>query len=317
MSDLFSGSALILENTVNGYTVYNENLWRLESLCLNSAISKTTAVQPASPEEGDLYIIPAGASGEDWTDFTENEIAFYINGAWLNVLPRDGWMIWVADEGEYYLYQNNAWSKYAGSLSVDHGGLIGLADDDHSQYLHLDLVRTITAQHIFSPTAEQAPFTLGTNAQGQLVSGLNADQLDGYDAGDFAFASHSHTKIQDTDGDTSIETEAVPDEDHIRFSLGGVEQIDFSVGLFEFKVSTNIVCSGGTISLTDGTGGVSVGEGIVSLEGHGVLFPCLTTAQMEAIESPAESMMIWNTDEKVFCHFDGTQWVYNYPAVIQ
>lgn len=59
----------------------------------------------------------------------------------------------------------------------------------------------ITAQHSFSPASAQAPFTLGANAQGQVVTGLNADQLDGADASAFAVAakgvtngdSHDHT----------------------------------------------------------------------------------------------------------------------------
>lgn len=61
--------------------------------------------------------------------------------------------------------------------TVDHGGLLGLGDDDHSQYVHLSAVRIITARHSFSPASAQAPFDLGVNAQGQLVTGLRADQL--------------------------------------------------------------------------------------------------------------------------------------------
>jgi hypothetical protein len=60
---------------------------------------------------------------------------------------------------------------------VDHGSLAGLADDDHSQYVHLSADRTITAQHSFSPPSAMPPFVLGTNAQGQTVTGLQADKL--------------------------------------------------------------------------------------------------------------------------------------------
>lgn len=66
----------------------------------------------------------------------------------------------------------------AGGGVTDHGDLTGLADDDHANYLHLTAARTIQAQHSFSPASSQAPFGLGTNAQGQLVTGLRADQLD-------------------------------------------------------------------------------------------------------------------------------------------
>lgn len=75
---------------------------------------------------------------------------------------------------------------------TDHGNLSGLGDDDHAQYVHVSSARTITAQHSFAPTSAQAPFTLGANAQGQLVTGLNADQLDGYEATAFSLAGHTH-----------------------------------------------------------------------------------------------------------------------------
>jgi len=75
---------------------------------------------------------------------------------------------------------------------VDHGSLQGLGDDDHTQYVHVSVARTVSAQHTFNPSAAGAPFLLGANAQGQLVAGFNADQLDGYEGADFALAGHNH-----------------------------------------------------------------------------------------------------------------------------
>lgn len=61
---------------------------------------------------------------------------------------------------------------------IDHGlAISGLGDDDHTQYVHLSTARTITARHTFNPGSAASPFILGANAQGQLVTGLLADQL--------------------------------------------------------------------------------------------------------------------------------------------
>lgn len=60
---------------------------------------------------------------------------------------------------------------------VDHGSLLGLGDYDHLWAVHKDTAGTITAQHQFAPASAQPPFTLGVNAQGQLVNGLRADEL--------------------------------------------------------------------------------------------------------------------------------------------
>lgn len=51
----------------------------------------------------------------------------------------------------------------------------------------------ITAQWNFAPTSAQAPFTLGSNAQGEKVTGLNADLLDGSHLADIATVGDDQT----------------------------------------------------------------------------------------------------------------------------
>lgn len=71
----------------------------------------------------------------------------------------------------------------ANGPQLDHGAaLTGLADDDHTQYVHNTTARTISAVHTFNPGSAGAPFVLGANATGQKVVGLNADLLDGLDS---------------------------------------------------------------------------------------------------------------------------------------
>jgi hypothetical protein len=53
-------------------------------------------------------------------------------------------------------------------------------DGDHNhddRYVQLSIANTISATHLFSPTTYSPPFVLGSNAQGQTVIGLKADQL--------------------------------------------------------------------------------------------------------------------------------------------
>jgi|GEM_PF-798525 len=76
-----------------------------------------------------------------------------------------------------------AWTCSSDVGVTDHGALSGLGDDDHPQYVHTTTARTISAVHTFDPAAAGAPFTLGANAAGQLVTGLNSDLLDGYTTG--------------------------------------------------------------------------------------------------------------------------------------
>ena len=91
----------------------------------------------------------------------------------------------------------NGFVKFSGGSTVDHGSLLGLGDDDHTQYVHIANARTITAQHTFAPASDQAPFVLGTHAQSQLVTGLNADMVDGHHWGSSATASAPATTLAD------------------------------------------------------------------------------------------------------------------------
>jgi hypothetical protein len=78
----------------------------------------------------------------------------------------------------------------AGGVS-DHGGLSGLGDDDHPQYLHLGQNETVTGRPAFDggSSGSTPPFTVDSSDR---VVNLNADQLDGQHASAFASTSHDH-----------------------------------------------------------------------------------------------------------------------------
>ncbi|MFZ6029945.1 MAG: hypothetical protein ACOYYS_19705 [Chloroflexota bacterium] len=66
-------------------------------------------------------------------------------------------------------------SVHAANGSIHH--VSGMAQDDHSQYVHVSTARSIQAVHSFSPPATNPPFLIGGNAAGQTVFGLKADML--------------------------------------------------------------------------------------------------------------------------------------------
>lgn len=77
----------------NAWTLISDsttNYW------LKPAINNTTTVPPASPAEGDRYLIPAGASGV-WSGKTD-KVATYKGGAWQYTTPSDGYIISVRTE---------------------------------------------------------------------------------------------------------------------------------------------------------------------------------------------------------------------------
>lgn len=80
---------------------------------------------------------------------------------------------------------------------TDHGALSGLSDNDHPQYVHGTIAGTISAVHTFGPGSSSAPFIIGVNAIGVLVSGLNADLLDGVEASELTLLTTYNAHIAD------------------------------------------------------------------------------------------------------------------------
>lgn len=86
-------------------------------------------------------------------------------------------------------------SVSAGVTQNDHGSLFGLADDDHSQYVHIDNARTIDAIHTF---------TNGLNASGLInASSGNFTSLTVNSTG-VSLVGHTHISSNITDFNSSV-----------------------------------------------------------------------------------------------------------------
>jgi hypothetical protein len=119
----------------------------------------------------------------------------------------------TADELLYFGTGNSVHrvAKHAELTAIStHSGLQGLTNDDHTQYVHLDISRTVSAQHTFNPSALNAPFILGANAVGQKVTGFNSDLLDGYNSSDFVLASTLGTNVATLDANGKLNPDQVP-----------------------------------------------------------------------------------------------------------
>jgi hypothetical protein len=80
-----------------------------DSLHSLTVISQTLAAPPASPSEGDRYIVAASPTGE-WAG-RAGAVASYFGGAWNFYAPQAGWLVWVQDESLLYVYSGAAWTK--------------------------------------------------------------------------------------------------------------------------------------------------------------------------------------------------------------
>ena len=138
---------------------------------------------PIPPVIGNRYIVSPDATGVFVTH--ENQIATWDGVMWKYETPSVGWCVSNKSDNFAYNFNGSGWAQLPGAQT--HNALLGLGSDDHSQYVHVTMPRTITALHTFSRTG--APFNVTSTV---LVSNLNVEYLNGIRGTGYALFSHTH-----------------------------------------------------------------------------------------------------------------------------
>jgi hypothetical protein len=186
-----------LAGTNSNSTPANDNS-RRNQILNGYVISNSVTAQPASPTEGDIYIIAATHTGTQWATFTPLDIAIYSGGTWYAFAPVKGVIINLA--GTVYEFNGSAWvaastsgfanpmtaqgdliaggaSGAAGRLAVGTAGQVLTADGtnpswaapsvpQNSQSAAYTLVAADAGKHILHPAADTTArtFTIPANS---------------------------------------------------------------------------------------------------------------------------------------------------------
>lgn len=86
---------------------HNDALDVLDALVQPVVEDKDLTAPPASPAEGRVWIVGAGATG-DWAG-QDDALAQFIGGAWAFRAPAEGWSVWLKDEGLVARYDGSSW----------------------------------------------------------------------------------------------------------------------------------------------------------------------------------------------------------------
>ena len=140
----------ILAAQAQKHVTHNEALRILDGLVQLSVLDRDLTEPPASPADGDRYIVASGATG-DWAGWDLN-VALWTDGAWLRLPPRTGWRAWVEDEGLLLVYDGAGW--------------IGTTPDVLQNMALLGLGTTADASNPFSAKLNAALWTAKTVAEG-------------------------------------------------------------------------------------------------------------------------------------------------------
>lgn len=113
MSDPILPLAVWQSGTNENSLPANDNALRLEALS-REVISKAVTAQPVSPSDGDVYIIPAGATGTQWATFDEDDLTIYRAGTWYAWAPVTGIVVNISGSLESF---DGGWSSIGGGGS--------------------------------------------------------------------------------------------------------------------------------------------------------------------------------------------------------
>lgn len=89
------------------HVTLNEALRMLDALVQLRVIAPTLTSPPASPVEGDNYIVPTGATGA-WSGHGES-LAAWQDGGWSFFSAQSGWRAFVVDEDGFRIFRQGAW----------------------------------------------------------------------------------------------------------------------------------------------------------------------------------------------------------------
>lgn len=90
------------------HVTHNEAIRMLDALVQIAVEDRDLATPPASPADGTRWLVASGATGA-WAGW-DGEIAYRVDGAWMKLIPRPGWLVWVADEEVLLVRKASGWA---------------------------------------------------------------------------------------------------------------------------------------------------------------------------------------------------------------
>lgn len=104
------------EGSTDPRPLIRTSLFRIAFLARGGVLSRTETDEPASPEEGDAYILPSGFNGPAWDTFAQDDVAVWLLGAWFVIPPAEVFNVAfrVADSGDWIAWDGAGWVVVSG-----------------------------------------------------------------------------------------------------------------------------------------------------------------------------------------------------------
>ena len=157
------GLPYLLAAQAQKHVTHNEALRLLDAMVQLSVLDRTRTTPPASPADGDRHLVASGATGL-WAGWDLN-VAFWVDGVWLRLVPRQGWLVWIAAEQVFLVWNSSAWEPVGVPEDVSDAifSLVNDADPTKKALFSLSGVTTGTTRTFTLPnTSSELAILAGT-----------------------------------------------------------------------------------------------------------------------------------------------------------
>ncbi len=153
----------ILAAQAQKHVTHNEAIRLLDAIVQLSVLDRDLTVPPVSPVDGDRYIVASGATGL-WLGWDLN-VTTWVDGVWMRLVPRPGWLAWIADETTFAAWTGTIWKLVGVPQDVSDAvfSLVSDADPTKRALFSLSGISTATTRTFTLPnTSSELAVLAGT-----------------------------------------------------------------------------------------------------------------------------------------------------------
>jgi hypothetical protein len=187
------------------HVTHNEALAELDALIGARFLDRDLATPPASPSDGDAYLVHAAAT-DDWAG-QDGKIAFCLDGGWRFYAPFAGLVALVADESKFIAFDGASWNDYAAYIPLDNVAQLGVntGADSTNKFAVKSNAVLFAALEAASGGSGDIRFTVNKETSSNTVSLLFQDGFSGRAEVGLAGDDDFHFKVS-PDGSTWTES---------------------------------------------------------------------------------------------------------------
>ncbi len=107
----------LLASQADKHVTVNEVISQLDTLVQMRVESRSVAMEPTDPEEGQAWLLPASCTGPTWSQLRAGDIVRWATGGWTIFKPKLGWLTYIVDEAAYIARHPSGWAKLDADLA--------------------------------------------------------------------------------------------------------------------------------------------------------------------------------------------------------